>query len=63
MIGSPNHLHLEHIRLGLEARVKVFTEKPVVTTEEQTFELMDVLKKYGPGQGYGRYGSPLLSTL
>ena len=50
MIGSPNHLHLEHIRLGLEAGVKVFTEKPVVTTEEQTFELMGVLRKYGPDQ-------------
>ena len=50
MIGSPNHLHFEHIRLGLEAGVKVFTEKPVVTTEEQTYELMEVLKKFGPGR-------------
>ena len=50
MIGSTNHLHFEHIRLGLEAGVKVFTEKPVVTTEEQTYELMEVLKKFGPGR-------------
>ena len=63
MIGSPNHLHLEHIRLGLEAGVKVFTEKPVVTTEEQTFELMDVLKKYGPDQVMVGMVSTLLSTL
>ena len=47
MIGSPNHMHLQHIRTGLEAGVKVFTEKPVVTTEEQTFELMEILKIHG----------------
>ena len=47
MIGSPNHMHLEHIRIALEAGVKTFTEKPVVTTEEQTFELLDLLAKTG----------------
>ena len=47
MIGSPNHMHLEHIRIALEAGVKTFTEKPVVTTEEQTFELLDLLAKAG----------------
>ena len=30
MVGSPNHLHLGHIRTGLERGMKVFTEKPVV---------------------------------
>lgn len=47
MIGSPNHMHLEHIRTALEAGVKTFTEKPVVTTEAQTFELLDLLAKNG----------------
>ncbi|MCP3675476.1 MAG: Gfo/Idh/MocA family oxidoreductase [Gammaproteobacteria bacterium] len=46
MVGSPNHMHLEHIRIGLEYGVKIFTEKPVVTTEEQTFAMLDLLKKH-----------------
>lgn len=50
MIGSPNHLHSEQIRAGLETGVRVFTEKPVVTTEAQTFELLESLKCYGPDQ-------------
>lgn len=48
MIGSPNHFHLEQIRLGLEAGVKVFTEKPIVSTIEQTYELAALLGKHGP---------------
>ena len=48
MIGSPNHLHLEQIRAGLGAGVRIFMEKPVVTTEAQTFELLELLKQYGP---------------
>ncbi|MCJ8323164.1 MAG: Gfo/Idh/MocA family oxidoreductase [Rhizobiales bacterium] len=47
MIGSPNHMHLEHIRIALEAGVKTFTEKPVVTDEAQTFELLELMSKYG----------------
>ena len=27
MVGSPNHLHLEHIKLGLKAGLKIFAEK------------------------------------
>ena len=46
-VGSPNHLHLEHIRQGLEAGARVFTEKPVVTTREDTFALADLLAKHG----------------
>jgi len=46
-IGSPNHLHLEHIRAGLEAGVQIFCEKPVVTTIEDTFVLAELLQKYG----------------
>lgn len=47
MIGSPNHMHLDHIRFGLEAGLKVFSEKPVVTTEAETFELLELLKQHG----------------
>lgn len=48
MIGSPNHLHLDHIRLGLEAGNKVFSEKPIVSTIEQTYELAALMGKFGP---------------
>ena len=36
MIGSPNHLHLEHIKEGLNAGLKIFAEKPIVVDENQT---------------------------
>lgn len=47
MVGSPNHMHLDHIRTGLEAGVKVFTEKPVVTTIGETLELAKLIHEYG----------------
>ena len=47
MIGSPNHFHYEQLRLALEAGVKVFCEKPVVVSEEQTFGLLELLRRHG----------------
>lgn len=47
VVVSPNHLHLEHIKDSLEAGCRVFTEKPVVTTEAQTFALLELLRRYG----------------
>jgi predicted dehydrogenase len=47
MVGSPNHMHLGHIRTGLEAGVKVFTEKPVVTSEAETMALASLIHQYG----------------
>lgn len=47
MVGSPNHLHLEHIKAGLEAGTRIFTEKPVVRTEEETWELARLLRTHG----------------
>ncbi|MET3614102.1 putative dehydrogenase [Rhizobium aquaticum] len=47
MIGSPNHLHLEHIRIGLEAGLTVFTEKPIVISTEESLELARLLNKHG----------------
>lgn len=47
MIGSPNHLHLEHIRIGLEAGLTVFTEKPIVVSVEESYALASLLAKYG----------------
>lgn len=36
MIGSPNHLHLDHLNQALDAGWPVFAEKPVVRTEDET---------------------------
>lgn len=47
MIGSPNHLHYEQLRLALDAGLKVFCEKPVVISEEQTFALLETLRNQG----------------
>ncbi|HEV7346435.1 MAG TPA: Gfo/Idh/MocA family oxidoreductase [Devosia sp.] len=47
MVGSPNHLHLGHIRTGLERGLRIFTEKPVVTTVEETMELAALIARYG----------------
>jgi predicted dehydrogenase len=46
-VGSPNTYHLEHIRLGLQAGVRILTEKPVVTSIEDTYELCSLLSEYG----------------
>jgi predicted dehydrogenase len=47
MIGSPNHLHFEHINLALGAGFPVFAEKPIVRTEEETYALAERLAKGG----------------
>ncbi len=49
-IGSPNFQHLADITLGLQAGVQIFCEKPVVTTEQQTWQLAASLQKYGTRQ-------------
>ncbi|WP_281649846.1 Gfo/Idh/MocA family protein [Novacetimonas hansenii] len=50
MVGSPNFCHLEHIRIGLEHGVKIFSEKPVVTDLEQTLELARLLSRFPADQ-------------
>ena len=47
MIGSPNHYHLAQIREALQRGIRVFTEKPVVVSEMETYELLDLLTQYG----------------
>lgn len=39
MIGSPNHLHLEHLLAAFEAGYPIFAEKPIVRTEAETYAL------------------------
>lgn len=47
MVGSPNHMHLEHIRIGLERGMKLFAEKPVVTSVEDTMAIAELIGQYG----------------
>lgn len=47
MVGSPNHMHLDHIRTGLEHGVKIFAEKPVVTTVEETNAIARLIAEHG----------------
>jgi len=47
MIGSPNHLHLEHITEGLKAGLRIFAEKPIVVNEIQTMQLAKLIKEFG----------------
>ncbi|MEI9885334.1 MAG: Gfo/Idh/MocA family oxidoreductase [Rhizomicrobium sp.] len=39
MIGSPNHLHHEHLLAAFAAGYPIFAEKPIVRTEDETFAL------------------------
>lgn len=39
LIGSPNHLHLEHLDAARRFGTKIFCEKPAVLNREQSFEL------------------------
>ncbi len=46
-VFSPNTYHFEQIDAGLRAGVRVFTEKPVVTTREDTLKLASLLADFG----------------
>jgi len=39
MIGSPNHLHLDHLKAAFAAGWPIFAEKPITRTREETFDL------------------------
>ncbi len=45
MIGSPNHLHRQHLELALASDARIFCEKPVVRTEEESFEVASWLAR------------------
>ena len=50
MVGSPNHMHLDHIKTGLAYGRKIFAEKPVVTTIEETIELAELIGRHPADQ-------------
>ncbi|HEY1926333.1 MAG TPA: Gfo/Idh/MocA family oxidoreductase [Caulobacteraceae bacterium] len=43
MIGTPNHLHRAHLDAAFAAGFPVFSEKPIVRTAEESFDLARVL--------------------
>lgn len=47
MIGSPNHLHFEHLNLALDAGWPIFAEKPIVRTEDETLAIARRLARGG----------------
>ncbi|HWA63557.1 MAG TPA: Gfo/Idh/MocA family oxidoreductase [Caulobacteraceae bacterium] len=47
MIGSPNHLHLDHLKAAFAAGWPIFAEKPIVRTEAETFDLARILARPG----------------
>ena len=47
MLGAPNHLHLEHLLIALEAGTPIFAEKPIVRTEDETEVLARRLARPG----------------
>ena len=49
-VGSPNTFHLDHITHGLKAGIRMLSEKPVVTSIEDTFTLCELLAEYGHEQ-------------
>jgi predicted dehydrogenase len=49
MVGTPNHLHFEHINLALDAGFPVFAEKPIVRTQAESLALASRLTEHvGP---------------
>ncbi len=47
MIGSPNHLHLEHLSDALAAGCRVFCEKPAVMSLRDTWTAADLINRHG----------------
>ncbi len=43
MIGSPNHLHFEHLTAAFAAGWPIFAEKPIVRTAEESYALARIL--------------------
>lgn len=66
MIGSPNHLHVQQIRIALEAGRRVFSEKPVAIDRPQSLELAQLLARHGSDRlqvGLVLRSSPLFQTV
>jgi predicted dehydrogenase len=60
MIGSPNHLHLTHLKAAFAAGFPIFAEKPIVRTEDETFALARLMAAQ---ESKGRGAPPLYIGL
>ena len=47
MIGTPNHLHFEHLNQALDAGWPVFSEKPIVRTVDESYAITKRLSASG----------------
>lgn len=68
MIGSPNFLHLAHLKLALRTDIpRIFAEKPVVISQDETMELLSLMRDNGGHQrvmvGLVLRYSPLFTAL
>lgn len=66
MIGSPNHLHLQHLAETLERHPGfIFIEKPIVRTEEESFAAARLILEHGRGRvlvGLVARSAPIVRT-
>lgn len=46
-VGSPNEFHMDQIESGLAAGVRIFSEKPVVVSIEETLRLARLIGQHG----------------
>ena len=66
LIGSPNHLHLQHLGDALDAGCRVFCEKPVVISPEDTWAAASLIAKHGADRvqiGLVLRSSPFFRTV
>src|SRR3984885_9911070 len=47
MIGTPNHLHMTHLKAAFTAGYPIFSEKPIVRTEAETVDLARAIAAEG----------------
>ncbi len=52
VIGLPNHLHLEAIRLAAEAGKAILCTKPLGRNAEEALEMLEIVEKAGVFHGY-----------
>ena len=50
MIGTPNVFHCDQLCTVLDSKIKIFCEKPVVVSEEETMRLLRKLRDVGTDQ-------------
>lgn len=52
VVGLPNNLHLESVRLAARAKKAVFCTKPLARNAEEAYEMLEIAEKAGITHGY-----------